>query len=134
MKEYGNIVGTDMNSNWTFNENGDLNLVSNKDNMIQAIGNRLQTDLDSLSLFYNSYGSILKGFIGWNASQRTLDFMKIEIENRLIQDVRLKDFSVEVNYTEMGNVRVDIDMILDESEKVSSTIILDKEGVVENGN
>ena len=126
-------IGADIASSWTFDETGDLKIVDTEENIAQAIGNRLQTNLNSLDLFYADYGSVLQGFLGWKRDQRTLDFMRIEIVNRLSQDLRLSQFDVNVSYTEDGNVQVDIQVYLSEDDTFATSIVLNNEGVVENG-
>ena len=126
-------IGADIASSWTFDETGDLKIVDTEENIAQAIGNRLQTNLNSMSLFYADYGSVLQGFLGWKRDQRTLDFMRIEIVNRLSQDLRLSQFDVNVSYTEEGNVQVDIQVYLSEDDTFATSIVLNNEGVVENG-
>ena len=126
-------IGTDIRSDWSFNEHGDLELVSNTDNLSQAISNRLRTELDSL-FFYNQYGTLLESFNSWVNGERTLEFMKIEIENRLLQDPRLREYSVMVEYTGNGNVRVDIQVKLDKDEDYSTSLILTDSGVDIIGN
>ena len=122
-------VGTDIGSSWSFDDNGDLLLVSNKENIAQAISNRLGTDLNSLNLFYASYGSVLGRFLGWRRNQATLDFMKIEIENRLVADFRLKDFRVECEYLDDGGVGVNVTVRLDDDEVFTNELVLSKDGV-----
>ena len=124
-----NGIGTDIAGSWSFDENGDLNIVSNKENLAQAISNRLGTDLDSLNLFYANYGSVLGRFLGWRRNQRTLDFMKIEVENRLVADFRLKDFRVECEYLDDGGVGVNVTVRLDDDEVFTNELVLSKEGV-----
>ena len=60
-----NIYGTDINSEWTLTEHGDLKTINGTDNLAQAITNRLSCQLNNLQLYYNQYGSLLTGFLGW---------------------------------------------------------------------
>ena len=46
-------LGVDIRSDFTF-ENGDLKLSKYEENLVQAICNRLTTNLDELELFYES--------------------------------------------------------------------------------
>ena len=126
-------LGSDISSEWCLNEFGDLDLVSNKDNIIQAIINRLSCDLDSLQLFYSGYGSVLSCFFGWKPKQRTLDFMKIEIENVLAQDERIKDNTVSLNYSGDGDIAVNIEIIVN-NELIDFKINISENGVELNGN
>ena len=122
-------IGTDMQSDWSFNDKGDLELVSGKDNISQAISNRLSTELNSL-LFYNEYGSLLWSFIGWRGSKQSLEFMKIEIENRLLQDPRLREYSVDLEYLGDGSVRIDMGITMNGDEDYSTSLVLSKDGEV----
>ena len=122
-------IGTDMQSDWSFNDKGDLELVSGKDNISQAISNRLSTELNSL-LFYNEYGSLLWSFIGWRSSKQSLEFMKIEIENRLLQDPRLREYSVDLEYLGDGSVRIDMGITMNGDEDYSTSLVLSKDGEV----
>ena len=90
------LFGTDILSSWEFNEHGDLMLVGNKDNVGQAISNRLRTQLNELDLFYAGYGSFLTQFLGWKKNDSTLEFMRLEIETRLAGDPRLSGYSVSL--------------------------------------
>ena len=75
-------LGADLNRNWEFKD-GDLLLVENKDNLVQSILNRLNSDYDSLDLFYYDYGSVLSNFLGWKHNDETLEFIRLEIEDTL---------------------------------------------------
>ncbi len=81
-------LGTDFNSSWEFNDEGDLNLVTNDSNLVQAISNRLNTRNGELDLFYSEYGSFLCNFLGWKKNDTTLEFMRIELDKALSQDPR----------------------------------------------
>ena len=126
-------LGTDILGEWSFNEFGDLKIVSNKNNIIQAIINRLSCDLDSLQLFYNGYGSVLSCFFGWKPVQRTLDFMKIEIENVLAQDERFEVQNVDLKYDGNGLIVVNVEIIVN-NELVDFKVNISENGVVLDGN
>ena len=85
-------------------------------------------------MFYLNYGSALFSFVGWKRLERTLEFIKIEVENRLIQDPRLNEFSVDVSYIEDGKIRLDIDVVLSEAEDYSASFVITKDGVDLIGN
>jgi len=125
-------IGTDINSQWSFNDDGDLELISSEDNLSQSIGNRLGTNLNSLNYFYEEYGSILPMLLGWTANETTLEFMKIEISNRLLQDPRIRDFSVDVSYTSNGAVEIDIVVKIGD-EDYGTSLVLSDDGVEVNG-
>ena len=123
------LFGTDINNSWEFNEHGDLSLVSNKDNVGQAISNRLQTQLNELDLFYAGYGSFLTQFLGWKKNDSTLEFMRLEIETRLAGDPRLSGYSVSLEYTDNG-VEININLVLDDGEEYTGNFVLNNDGVV----
>ena len=123
------LFGTDISNSWEFNEHGDLSLVSNKDNVGQAISNRLQTQLNELDLFYAGYGSFLTQFLGWKKNDSTLEFMRLEIETRLAGDPRLSGYSVSLEYTDNG-VEINISLVLDDGEEYTGNFVLNSDGVV----
>ena len=119
--------GTDINSNWSFKD-GDLEITSNKDNLTQAIMNRLNTITDSLDLFYDDYGSYIRSFLGWKKTDDTLDFIKVELDNTIAKDSRVDNFSSEVSYDPNGNVRIDLQInYMDNSFEMN--FVLDENGV-----
>lgn len=122
--------GVDIDSSWSFNDAGDLNLISNDDNVYQAVVNRLTCPLDYFELFYEDYGSILHQYMGDLNDDDTLEFIRIEIENRLMQDFRLIDFIVEVFNDGIERVKVNIRFFYDTDEEISVDLILDGTGEV----
>ena len=122
------LFGTDINNSWEFNEHGDLVLVGNKDNVGQAISNRLRTQLNELDLFYAGYGSFLTQFLGWKKNDSTLEFMRLEIETRLAGDPRLSGYSVSLEYVDTG-VEININLVLDDGEEYTGNFVLNSDGV-----
>lgn len=99
--------GVEVHSDWKIID-GDLKLVSYDDNLAQAIRNRLNTNLDELSLFYEDYGTVLNGFFGWKTNEETLSFIKLEVNNCLKNDFRLNNFNSEVKYNGNGVLEIRI--------------------------
>ena len=128
------LFGTDINKEWTFNEHGDLTLVKNKENITQAISNRLQTQLNELDIFYSGYGSFLTQFLGWKKNNTTLEFMRLEIETRLAGDPRLTSYTVNLEYGETNNVEIQISLVLDDGEEYTGNFVLNNDGVESIGN
>lgn len=122
-------LGTDISSTGEFRK-GDLVLVNHTDNMRQAIKNRLSCPLDYLD--YDDYGSDIHSFLGGRKNDIVLDFLRIEIETRLIQDPRLQDFEVTTYIKEDGNIGIDIDVNFDEDMDLSMSLVLNNEGVIED--
>ena len=121
-------LGTDFESSWAF-DNGDLKLVSNEENLVQSICNRLTSPEDSFDLYYGNYGSVLEQFLGWRRRQETLDFMKIEVSNCLNQDPRIQDYNVDLSF-EDKSVRIDLKLNYGEDSDLSLSLVLNNEGVV----
>ena len=122
-------LGTDINSDWIFKD-GDLVLVSDKENLRQAVTNRLNTLLDSMDDYYYSYGSALSRFFGWRKNEITLKFMRLEIENCLKQDPRLQNFDLDLFYGEKGVVNIHITTTIGEDEVFDMNMVLSDDGSV----
>ncbi len=122
-------LGTDLNKNWEFKD-GDLLLVENKDNLIQAIHNRLNTVYGSLDLFYYNYGSVLSNFLGWKHDDETLDFIRLEIEDTLGQEPRLSDFSVEASFNKDGKILINLFVLFNDETDFSLNLVLEKDGEI----
>lgn len=123
-------LGTDIDSSWSFKD-GDLNLVKNNKNLVQATRNRLNNVLDSLDDFYMDYGSILWRFMGWKSNDITLKFMNIAIQNCLNQDPRLSDYTLDLSYGDKNTVNIDITVYFDDESEIDMNYILSTDGVVE---
>ena len=126
MLDYG--LGTDFNSNWEFKD-GDLQLVENKDNLIQSILNRLNSDYDSLDLFYYDYGSVLSNFLGWKHNDETLEFVRLEVEDTLDQEPRLNDYNVEVSFKN-GKIAIELYIVFDDETDFTLSLVLEKDGEI----
>ena len=100
--------GTDIKNTWTFTDQGDLELVTNDDNILQAILNRLNTRLDELDLYYDEYGSLLQNLLGYPSNDETLEFIRIEIETSLQNEPRLTDFEVTVTKQDKDKINIDL--------------------------
>lgn len=117
-------IGTDINRDWSFNSDGDLNLVSGNDNIIQTIQNRLNTDYDSI-VFYDGYGSFLSKFYSWRRNPETLDYMEKEVRNSILKDPRFTDITVELEYGAKGTVNGYITIVYDDETDLTLSLVLD---------
>ena len=123
-------LGVDLNSTLTFS-NGDINLTTYEDNLIQGVMNRLNTDLDELDLFYDEYGSILTRFLGWKANDETLGFIEAEIENTLENEPRLESSDATCTYNGEGQVMIQLKLYPITGDMVDTNMVLTTTGVVE---
>ena len=119
-------LGNDFDKSYTFKD-GDLILVTEEDNVIQSIYNRLNTKLQSMDAYYVTYGSNLRGFLGEKKDNRTLGFIKIEVELALKQDPRLQEATVEVEYLDKGGVGINISDIFSEDSDLTLSLVLNNE-------
>lgn len=121
-------IGTDIKSSWKL-DNGDLELVTDEDNIMQSIKNRISCWLNSMDLFYLEYGSIIPSFLGWKRNDETLGFMKIELENTLKQDPRLTNYDLDIGFNDDGGVDMHLLVhILDET--VEMNLVISEEGSI----
>lgn len=122
-------IGTDIKSSWTFNDQGDLILVSDEENMVQSIRNRLTQFLNGLDLYYLEYGSILLSFLGWKKNEETLKFMKIEIDNTLRQDPRIPDYDLTLDYNDDGGVDMHLNFN-DDGVEYGMSLVITEDGSI----
>lgn len=136
-----NELGVDINSEWTLNEKGDLELIPDEYNIIQSITNRLNIYFDTLNLFYETYGSTLRDFMGWVNNEETLEFINLEIEETLKQDPRYSDSEINSEYTGDGKIEITISISFSEDEEetdeeedgMTFNLLLGNDGVTTNG-
>ena len=123
-------IGTDIKSSWILNEHGDLEIVSDEDNIIQSIVNRFNCWLNGLDLFYLEYGSILSSFLGWKRNEETLGFMRIEIENTLNQDPRITDYELNIEFNDNGGVDMHLNIPFGD-EDLELNLIISEDGSID---
>lgn len=121
--------GVDIDSSFTFKD-GDLELAKYEDNLVQAITNRLNTDLDELDLFYEDYGSVLTGFLGWKQSD-ALHYIKAELSNCLMKDPRIYQHEISLEYKGNGVLRIDLTIYTNNQNIVNTNLVLTNDGVIE---
>ncbi len=117
-------LGTDILRDWSFTD-GDLNIVSDTDNLIQSIQNRLSCPLNSMDVAYLEYGSVLWQFLGWRRNDTTLQFIKNELIECLKQDPRIINYSLNLEYTEKG-LEVHMDLNYGEETNLELSVVIDE--------
>lgn len=120
-------LGVDLNSSMDFHD-GDIKLVKYEDNLVQSIANKLNTWFDELAMFYEGYGSVFRGFLGWHRNDETLGFIVGEVKTILINDDRIVDFKVNASYIPKG-VRVDLVLKPNSNYTVKTSLALSGNGV-----
>ena len=122
-------LGCDFDSSYTFVD-GDLKLISDEENLVQSIANRLNTKLDSMGAYYYNYGTILRQYLGERKTQRTLDFLILEVTRTLNQDPRLQNIDVTAEYDVKG-VKIMVNVIYDEEYDLTLNLVLTEENGVD---
>lgn len=122
-------IGADINSSWVLNEKGDLEIVSDEENLIQSIVNRFNCWLNTFDLYYFEYGSILSSFIGWKRNQESLDLMRLEIENTLNQEPRFNDYELDIFYDDEGIVNIILSISFN-GENIDLNLVITEDGSV----
>lgn len=122
--------GVDIDSSFTFKD-GDIQLSKYDENLVQAVINRLKTNLNELDIFYEEYGSILTNFFGWKATEKTLDYMTTEISVALSNESRLNDFEIEIEYLQNGKIKINLVLVTVANSTVETSLVLTENGVTE---
>lgn len=124
-------MGVDLHSDLSF-EDGDLILCKYEDNLVQSIVNRLNTEYDSLDLFYEEYGSFFNQYIGWKATKDNLKFIILEIENTLENENRIRNFEVNLDYKGDGHLVINLQIYpSDSNELLEVNLTTNDEGLIE---
>lgn len=110
------VYGTDINSNWSFSD-GDINLVTDKANLGQAIVNRLKADLTTF-IFYNRYGGKLFEHFGDKNNPNIHEYIKIEVESICKQDPRIKQVESTVTKTDSETITLDLKLLTISSDEI----------------
>lgn len=111
------VFGCDFKSSWSFS-NGDLELVSDSDNMGQAIVNRLNTDLDFYDWCYTNYGGDLFSIFGMKNTTNTLEYLRIEIESILQQDPRIREVIANCSKEDPKTIGVELNVLTIGSDEI----------------
>ncbi len=124
-------LGVDINSAFSFHD-GDINLASYDENLVQAIANQLNTNLDELYLFYEEYGSVISNFLGWKATDETLSFIESELEYILRNEQRLDSWEYNVEYTGNGKIKIDLTLYPNPTYSIETSMTISEDGVEVN--
>lgn len=134
MVNYGHL-GTDIRSDWSFTD-GDINLVSGKSNLAQAIVNRLKSDLTTF-IFYDRYGGNLFEHFGDKNNPNIHEYIKIEVESICRQDPRIKQVECTVTKTDSDTIMLDLKCrVIGADEIIQLNLIIDEDlalSITDNG-
>ena len=122
-------LGTDIVSDWSFSD-GDLNIVTGTANLAQAIQNRLNTYFDDLNIFYANYGSTLLDLLGDLNHETIHEYIKIEVEDVVVKDNRIRSVDCTVNKIGVGQVECKLNIILIDETDVDLGLIITADNIV----
>ena len=123
-------LGVDIKSDWSFKD-GDVILTSYDENMGQAVVNRLKCLLGAMSLFYVDYGSDIIKYLGELNKQSTWEYIRIEIESRVIKDPRVSEVSCLVQCLNTHVVEVHLDLLFYDGSTSQENLVINGDGTVE---
>ena len=122
-------LGVDVAADWSFSD-GDLNIVTGTTNLAQAIQNRLNTYFDDLNLFYANYGSTLLDLLGDLNHETIHEYIKIEVEDVVVKDNRIRSVDCTVNKIGEGSVECKLNIILIDETDVDLGLIITADNIV----
>lgn len=122
-------LGVDVQSDWSFSD-GDLNIVTGTANLAQAIQNRLNTYFDDLNPFYANYGSTLFDLLGDLNHETIHEYIKIEVEDCVVKDNRIRSVDCTVNKISAGQVECELNIILIDETDADLGLIITADNIV----
>lgn len=122
-------LGVDIAADWSFSD-GDLNIVTGTGNLAQAIQNRLNTYFDDLNLFYANYGSTLLDLLGDLNHETIHEYIKIEVEDVVVKDNRIRSVDCTVNKIGVGQVECKLNIILIDETDADLSLIITADNIV----
>jgi hypothetical protein len=87
--------GTDIASHGRLDSKGQVSTVSGKDNVLQAVRNRLLTELDVYFECCDDYGTKLRDMLKKDLTKANIEFIKMEIKLNVLKDPRVASCTVE---------------------------------------
>lgn len=109
----GRDIFLGVTSDLAISSKNDLSQVRYSNNLVQAIINRLRTNLGELSLHPN-YGCRLNELIGTNPNELTLSLAEMHVREALLQEPRVDEIiSISPSFREgMLKTQIDIDIVV----------------------
>jgi hypothetical protein len=89
------MFGTDIDNRGIVTSTGDIKLISEEENVAQAIKKRLLTRKGAYSYFDSDYGSILQEAKGYKKTLTTMELIALAIETESMKDPRISDCKCE---------------------------------------
>ena len=128
-------LGTDIQRNWEIID-GDIQLVSDKNNLGQAILNRLLADKDFYNMFYLNYGSNISEYYGEKNNPNIKEYIRVEVETTLVQDPRIQGARCEVVSYTNEQIELRVTVLTYENDELSYNLVISEQNTInllENG-
>ena len=125
------VFGVDIDNSWIFVD-GDLKLTKGKENLGQAISNRLMADDDQYNDFYIRYGGRLFDHFGDLNHPTIHEYIRIEIESILGQEPRIKEINeCTINKINSNSVECNLKVTpIGSDEVVSLNLVLNDDSPI----
>lgn len=123
-------LGVDINSNWEFHD-GDLKLISYEQNMGQAVINRLKCYLGAMNIFYNNYGSQITHYLGGINNKRTGEYIRIEIETRVLNDPRIINVECTINRLTHDICEAHLELLFHDGSTGEANLVITGDGTID---
>lgn len=111
------MLGTDIKDTWSFVD-GDLEIVTDIENLEQACTNRLNTNEEFYRWCYEKYGGDLFKVIGMVNNDHALEYLRIEIESILMQDPRIREVQADCYKNDPISIYADVNILTINSEEM----------------
>ena len=98
-------------------ENTDFKTVSDNENIMQAIINRLNTDLNELDYLYDEYGANIWQFLGKKRTVSMISFIETHVRHHLLKDDRISDLEVKVESDDLDLIILHINVSTSDNEQ-----------------
>lgn len=124
------MLGTDFKDTWSFVD-GDLEIVTDIENLEQACTNRLNTNKEFYQWCYDNYGGDIFKVIGMVNNDHALEYLRIEIESILMQDPRIREVQADCYKSDPISIYADVDILtINSEEMVTINLVINDDYVV----
>lgn len=121
------MLGTDIKDTWNF-VNGDLEIITDIENLEQACTNRLNTNEEFYQWCYEKYGGDLFKVIEMVNNDKALEYLRIEVQSILMQDSRIREVQVSCYKNDSISIYVDVDILTKNSkEMVTINLVINED-------
>jgi hypothetical protein len=91
------VFGTDYNNKGIITSKGDIALISEEENLKQALIKRLWTWKGAYSYFDTDFGSYLRAMLSEDYCVETMEHICLLVETELSKDIRVQEVEAEYN-------------------------------------